>query len=362
MQVPFAKFDKMHGDIREEMILKFAEVYDKGWFIQGEECEAFEKEFAEWNDVAYCVGVATGLDALSLSLKALEIGIGDEVLVPSNTFIATALAVTAVGASVVLVDPDEVTYNMSGKGLEETLSPNTKAIIPVHLYGQAAEMDEIMDFAEKHNLYVVEDCAQAHGALYKGRKIGTFGDVGCFSFYPGKNLGALGDGGAVTTDNKELADIIRRLGNYGSTKKYHHKYLGTNSRLDEIQAGLLRVKLRHLQEYNIQRNEYAKRYLEGIKNPRIKLPAVGADRTHVWHIFAVMCEDRERLKQYLEDRGIGTVCHYPIAIADQECYEGYGLPRLPFAKYIAANELSLPMYVGMTDEDIEYVIDAVNKF
>jgi len=362
IKVPFAKFDKMHGDIREEMLQKFAEVYDKGWFIQGSECEAFEKEFAEWNGAEHCVGMATGLDALYLSLKALGIGAGDEVLVPSNTFIATALAVSFTGASVVLVEPDEVTYNMSGKGLAEALTPNTKAIMPVHLYGQAAEMDEIMIFAKQHNLYVIEDCAQAHGALYKGRKVGTFGDVGCFSFYPGKNLGALGDGGAIVTNNKEIADKVRSLGNYGSTEKYHHKYLGTNSRLDEVQAGFLRIKLRRLHEYNIQRDEYAKRYLEGIKNPKIKLPVIGTDRTHIWHIFAVMCDDREGLKKYLEENGIGTVCHYPIAIADQECYEGYGLPHLPIAEYIAASELSLPMYVGMTDEEIQHVIEVINAF
>lgn len=362
MKVPFAKFDKMHSDIREEMLQKFAQIYDKGWFIQGDECAAFEKEFAEWNSADYCVGMATGLDALYLSLKALGIGVGDEVLVPSNTFIATALAVSYTGASVVLVEPDETTYNMSGKGLAEALTSKTKAVMPVHLYGQAAEMDEIMAFAKEHNLYVIEDCAQAHGALYKGRKVGTFGDVGCFSFYPGKNLGALGDGGAIITNNKELADKVRSLGNYGSTEKYHHKYLGTNSRLDEVQAGLLRIKLQHLNEYNDQRNETAQKYLAEIKNPRIKLPVIGADRTHIWHIFAVMCDDRDKFKNYLEKNGIGTVCHYPIAIADQECYEGHGLPHLPIAEYIAANELSLPMYVGMTEEEIQYVIDTVNSY
>lgn len=362
MKVPFSTFDVMHGEIREDMLAKFAHVYDKGWFIQGSECEAFEREFAEWNGAVYCVGMATGLDAIYLALKALGIGTGDEVLVPSNTFIATALAVSYTGAKVVLVDPDEDTYNMCGKGLEEAYTPACKAIIPVHLYGQAAEMDEILAFAEAKGIYVLEDCAQAHGATYKGKKVGTFGDVGCFSFYPGKNLGALGDGGAIVTNNAELAQKIRCLGNYGSTKKYHHTYQGTNSRLDEVQAALLRIKLKHLDEYNMFRDAVAKKYLEGMKNPKIRLPKVGADRLHVWHLFAVMCEERDALKTYLEEKGIGTVCHYPIAIADQECYKEENLAHLPIAEYIASSELSLPMYYGMTDDEIQYVIDAVNGF
>lgn len=362
MKVPFSTFGPMHEEIREEMISKFSEVYDRGWFIQGSECEAFEQEFAQWMDAQYCVGVATGLDAIYLALKALGIGEGDEVIVPSNTFIATALAVSYTGAKVVLVDPDENTYNMSGKGLEEAYTPACKAIIPVHLYGQAAEMDQILQFAREKNLFVVEDCAQAHGALYKGKKIGTFGDVGCFSFYPGKNLGALGDGGAIVTNRKDLADKIRCLGNYGSIKKYHHAYLGTNSRLDEVQAAMLRIKLRHLDEYNADRNRAARKYLAGIKNPKIRLPQVGPDRMHVWHIFAVMCQERDELKVYLEEKGIGSVCHYPIAIADQECYRDADLPRLPQAEYIARCELSLPMYYGMKDEEIQYVIDALNAY
>ncbi len=362
MNVPFASLDPMHKQIRAEMLEKFAEVYDKGWFIQGDECAAFDKEFAAWNDVQYAVGVATGLDALYLCLKAMGIGAGDEVIVPSNTFIATALAVSYVGAKVVLVEPDEHTYNLCGKGLEEAVTPKTKAIIPVHLYGQPAEMDEIMAVARKHNLKVIEDCAQAHGALYKGKKVGTFGDVACFSFYPGKNLGALGDGGAVTTNDKALADAVRSLGNYGSTVKYHHKYLGTNSRLDEVQAGLLRIKLRHLHVYNAERDRLAKIYLENIDNPAIKLPVVGPDRTHIWHIFPIMTENRDALQKYLADRGIGTMCHYPIAIADQECYRAENLPRLPLATAIAAHELSLPMYYGMTEEELRYVIDALNSY
>ena len=362
MKVPFATFDKMHGDIRAEIIQKFSEMYDAGWFIQGGECEAFEHEFADYCGAKYCVGMATGLDAIYLALKALNIGSGDEVIVPSNTFIATALAVSYVGARVILVDPDPTTYNIGGKGLEEALSDKTKAIIPVHLYGQPAQMDEVMAFARKHRLYVIEDCAQAHGATFKGQKVGTFGDIGCFSFYPGKNLGALGDGGAVITNNLELEQKIRSLGCYGSTVKYHHKYKGTNSRLDEVQAGWLRIKLRQLDKYNEERDAAAQKYLKGIQNPKITLPKVGQHCTHVWHIFPVMCETRDDFKAYLESKGIGTVCHYPIAIADQEAYAEDNLPKLPLATKIAASELSLPMFVGITEEQIQYVIHVINAY
>lgn len=362
IRVPFSTFSYINSQIREEVLTKFEEVYDKGWFIQGEECHAFEQEFASWNGANECVGVATGLDALYLSLKALGIGAGDEVIIPSNTFIATALAVSYTGAKVVLVDPDESTYNLCGKGLEEAYTPNCKAVIAVHLYGQAAEMDEILVFAKRHQLYVLEDCAQAHGALYKGRKIGSLGDIGCFSFYPGKNLGALGDGGAVITNNYRLAEKVRSLGNYGSIKKYHHKYQGTNSRLDEIQAAFLRIKLRHLDEYNMERNRVAQKYLTGINNTRIRLPTIGANRTHIWHIFAIMCETRDNLKQYLDKSGIVTLSHYPIAIANQECYADEHLPHQPIANWIASSELSLPMFNGITDEQVQYVIDTINAY
>ena len=362
MKIPFSTFDNMHSEIRSEMLTKFEEMYDAGWFIQGKECELFEKEFAEYFGIKHCIGVGNGLDAIYLSLRALGVGTGDEVIIPSNTFIATALAVSYAGATPVIVDPDEETYNMCAKGLEEALTNKTKAIVPVHLYGQAAEMDEIMAFANRHGLYVVEDCAQAHGTLYKGKKVGTFGNAGCFSFYPGKNLGALGDGGAVICNDDTLAAKIKALSNYGSKVKYNHIYMGTNSRLDEIQAGFLRIKLKHLDEYNVDRCRVADRYLNGIKNPKIRLPKVGENRTHIWHVFAVMCDERERLSAYLAERGIGTVSHYPISIADQKAYETLDLPRLPIAQKIAETELSLPLYVGMSDEEIDYVIEAINKF
>ena len=362
MKVPFSTFDKMHADIRGEMLAKFEQVYDKGWFIQGSECTEFEKEFADYFEAKHAIGVATGLDAIYLVLKALGIGAGDDVLVPSNTFIATALAVSYTGANVVLVDPDPVTYNMCGKGLEESLTPKTKAIIPVHLYGQTAQMDEVMAFAQKYSLKVIEDCAQAHGATFRGRKAGTFGDAGCFSFYPGKNLGALGDGGAVLTNDDALAQKVRSLGNYGSGEKYHHIYKGTNSRLDELQAAFLRIKLRKLDEYNRQRDEIAQKYLTGIKNPKLTLPQIGDNRNHVWHIFAIMCDTRDDVKKYLEEKGIGTVCHYPVAISDQPAYADENLPKLPLAEKISGCELSLPLYIGMKNTEINFVIDMLNAY
>lgn len=362
MNIPFVSFEKMHSEIRGEMYQKFQEVYERNWFIQGEECELFEKEFARYHGAEECVGVGNGLDALFLSLKALEIGEGDEVILPGNTFIATALAVTYTGAKPVFVEPDMATYNMGGHGLEEACSERTRAVIPVHLYGQPADMDAVLEFAARHHLYVLEDCAQAHGAVYKGKYVGTFGNAGCFSFYPGKNLGALGDGGAVITNDRELARKVRALGNYGFKKKYECQYLGNNSRLDELQAAFLRIKLKYLERYNAYRNKVAKRYLGEIVNPRIMLPQTGADRTHVWHIFAILCEERDRLQEYLAGRGVQTVCHYPIPIYEQEAYRGLGLAELPLTKRISSQELSLPMYYGITDEEVGYVVRLLNEF
>lgn len=362
MNVPFGTVDKMHAEIRDEMIRAFTSIYDRNWFIQGEECEKFEQEFASYCGAKHCVGVATGLDALYLALKALGIGPGDEVIFPGDTFVATALAISYAGATPVPVDPDPLTYNMCGKGLEEAVTERTKAVIPVHLYGQAAQMDEVMQFAGRYGLKVIEDCAQAHGAMFRGKKVGTFGDIGCFSFYPGKNLGALGDAGAVVTDREDLAQKVRSLGNYGSAEKYHHIYKGTNSRLDELQAGFLRVKLRNLDSYNAERNRSAHKYLSGIKNPKITLPIIGPERNHIWHIFPVLCETRDDLKRYLSEAGIGTACHYPISVADQECYRNDHLAKTPIARKIAAQELSLPMFIGMTDEQIQYVVDMLNHY
>lgn len=362
MKIPFASFDVMHKEIESEILEKFKEVYKKNWYIKGTEVFEFEKEFAKYCGRSYCVGTGNGLDAIYLALRALGIGAGDEVLVPSNTYIATALAVTYTGAKPILVEPDLNTYNMSLNGLEEAINEKTKAIIPVHLYGQAAEMDVVLKVAEKYGLCVVEDCAQAHGATYKGKKVGTFGNIGCFSFYPGKNLGALGDAGAVVTNDKNLVEKVRMLGNYGSIEKYKHKYLGNNSRLDELQAAFLRIELKHLDSYNIARRRVAQRYLKEICNPQIILPIVGENRTHVWHIFAIRCEQRDRFKEYLEQEGIMTVCHYPIPIYQQEAYQNIITGEYPISQLISKQEISLPMYYGMTDEEINYVIKKVNDF
>lgn len=362
MNIPFATFDIMHAGIRKEMVDTFARVYDAGYFIQSHECDAFEKEFASFCQARYCVGCANGLDAIQMILRAMDIGSNDEVIIPSNTFIATALAVTYVGATPVLVEPDLETYNLASGGLEDALTEKTKAIIAVHLYGQPAKMDAILAFARKHGLKVIEDAAQAHGASFDGHMVGSLADAAAFSFYPGKNLGALGDAGAVVTNDFELAQKVRAIGNYGSSEKYHHIYQGINSRLDEVQAGLLRVKLPHLPEYNQYRQKVAQMYLDGIKNPSVVLPKTGAQRTHVWHIFAIRTPKRDQLQEYLKDMGIGTVCHYPIAIHNQKAYGHLVHGPLPLAEQIAAEELSLPLYYGMTDEQVQYVVDAVNQF
>lgn len=362
MYVPFSTLSIAHQQIREEMANKFLKVFDTGYFIQGNECASFEAEWAEYCNRKYCIGCANGLDAIQLILRAMCIGSGDEVIIPSNTFIATALAVSYTGAIPVLVDPDFETYNLSSKGLDKALTDKTKAIIAVHLYGQPAEMDSILQFAEKNQLKVIEDAAQAHGAFYKGRIVGSLADAAAFSFYPGKNLGALGDGGAVVTNDSIIAEKVRAIGNYGSAMKYHHIYPGLNSRLDEIQAGMLRVKLPYLDEYNEFRNCIAQKYLDGINNQDITLPKVGYACSHVWHIFAIMTANRDQLKQYLKDRGIETICHYPIAIHNQEAYHNLAHEPLPIAEKISAEELSIPIYFGMSDEQVEYVIESINSF
>lgn len=354
----------MERELNEELKDAFDRVLRRSWYIEGEEDGRFEQAFAEYCGTEYCVGVGNGLDALMLSLKALEIGPGDEVIVPSNTYIATALAVTYVGAKPVFVEPDIRTFNINPTKIEDMVTERTKAIMPVHLYGQACEMDPILAIAGKHHLHVVEDCAQAHGASYKGRKAGTFGDIAGFSFYPGKNLGALGDAGAVVTNDRALTEKVRALGNYGSDFKYHHIYKGNNSRLDELQAAFLAVKLPHLERMNAERRRIANRYLTEIRNPKIVLPTVWEDCLPVWHVFGIRCKERDALEKYLNDRGIGTNKHYPIPMHLQECYRDLGFSQgdFPIAEEISATELSLPMYYGMSEEQIDYVINAVNAF
>ncbi len=364
MKVPFVTFKPLEKELDKELRSAFERVYDRSWYIEGVEDEVFEEAFAKYCDSKYCVGVGNGLDALFLTLKALGIKEGDEVIIPSNTYIATALAVTYVGATPVFVEPDIQTFNIDPTKIEAVITEKTKAIMPVHLYGQACDMDPITEISKKYNLYIVEDCAQAHGAKYKGKVIGSFGDAAGFSFYPGKNLGALGDAGATVTNNKDLAEKIRALGNYGSDYKYHHIYQGNNSRLDELQAAFLSAKLSHLDKVNIERRKIAQKYLEGINNPEIILPFVPDYAEPVWHIFGVRCQRRAELEKYLNDSDIGTNKHYPIPIHLQECYKDFGFKEgdYPIAEEISETELSIPMYYGMTDEEIQYVIDRMNEF
>lgn len=364
MKIPFVTFKPLEKELGQEINDAFKRVFDRSWYIGGLEDENFEKSFAQYIGTQYCVGVGNGLDALMLSLKSLGVGVGDEVIVPSNTYIATALAVTYVGATPVFVEPNISTFNINYALIERAITSKTKAIIPVHLYGQACDMDPIMKISKKYNLYIIEDCAQAHGALYKGRKVGTFGDAAAFSFYPGKNLGALGDGGAVVTNNKDLANKVRALGNYGSDYKYHHILKGNNSRLDEVQAAILSVKLPHLDRMNSARRNIANRFSNGIKNPKIITPTIISDCVPVWHIYAVRCSERDKLEKYLNEKGIGTNKHYPTPIHLQECYKDLNFKKGDFlvSEEISSTELSLPMYYGMTDEEVQYIIDTLNDF
>lgn len=364
MKVPFVSFRPMERELDADLRAAFDRVFARSWYIEGEDDKAFEQAFAQYCNMEYCIGVGNGLDALFLVLKAWGIGEGDEVIVPSNTYIATALAVTYVGATPVFVEPDIRTFNIDPSKIEAAITAKTKAIMPVHLYGQPCDMDPIMEIAKKYHLHVLEDCAQAHGATYKGQVIGSFGDASGFSFYPGKNLGALGDAGATVTNDKALADKVRALGNYGSDYKYHHIYQGNNSRLDELQAAFLSAKLPHLERMNAERRRIAQMYLDGIKNPEIILPYVMEDTVPVWHVFGIRCKRRAELERYLNEHGIGTNKHYPIPMHLQECYKDLGFKEgdFPIAEEISATQLSLPMYYGMTDEEVQYVIDSVNSF
>lgn len=364
IRVPFATFRPMHEEIKEEIFVKFQDVYNKSQFILGSEVCDFEMEFAAYCGCKYAIGCGNGLDALYLILKAMNIGTGDEVIIPSNTFIATALAVSYTGAVPIFVEPNIDNFNINPSLIEEKITHRTKAIIAVHLYGLAADMDEINMIAKNNNIKVIEDCAQAHGALYKGRRVGALSDAAGFSFYPGKNLGALGDAGAVTTDNLELAEKIRAFGNYGSREKYNHIYKGNNSRLDEVQAAFLRIKLCNLERWTINRQEAAERYLKEIRNPRIILPTVLSDQNHVWHIFATRCKERDGFEKYLNNHGIATTKHYPIPLHLQKAYSELGIRKgeLPIAEEISATQLSIPMYYGMSEEEIMYIINIINQF
>lgn len=366
MNIPYLKLKTVHEAIKNELREKFDSVLDSEWFIQGKECDTFEKEFAGYCGAEYCVGVGNGLDAIRVILQAYGIGAGDEVIVPANTFIATVLAVSYVGAVPVLVDADMESYNIDVAKIEEKITDKTKAVIAVHLYGRIAEMDEITALARKYGLKVIEDSAQAHGAVYRGKKAGNLGDAAAFSFYPGKNLGALGDGGAVVTNDKDLADKVRAICTYGSYKKYDHQLKGCNSRLDEMQAAFLSVKLKCLDRWNAERKAAAAFYNANIKNEKLILPVVKNDETdrHVFHIYPVLCENRESLTEYLAEKGIMTNVHYPIPIPMQGAYkdEEWDMGEFPVTKRICAQEVSIPLYPGMTEEEMRYIVDSLNNY
>lgn len=365
MKIPYLKFDPMHEELKNEITEKFQKVFAKNYYIMGEELENFEKEFAKFCGAKYAIGCGNGLDALVLILRACKVGIGDEVIVPSNTYIATALAVSHVGATPVFVEPNIRTFNIDPNLIEEKITSKTKAIMPVHLYGRPADMDPINQVAKKYNLKVIEDCAQAHGARYKGRLIGTLGDASGFSFYPGKNLGALGDAGAIVTNDEELAKEIYMLRNYGSNVKYVHDIVGYNSRLDEMQAAFLSVKLKDLNKWNTERDRIANIFIKNIKNPKLVLPIASCeDYKNVWHIFAVMTEDRDKLEKYLTEKGIGTNKHYPTPMHLQKAYTSLGIRegQLPIAEKISSSELSIPLYYGMTEAEINYIVEALSEF
>lgn len=364
ISIPFVSFKPLEQKLNQELTTAFAQVIDNSRYIDGSFDEAFEASFASYCGAEYCVGCGNGLDSLTLSLQALGIEPGDEVIVPAHTFIATALAVSKIGAALRFVEPDLETFNLDPNRLEEAITPKTKAIMPVHLYGHPCDMDPIMDIASVRGLFVIEDCAQAHGAEYKGRKVGTFGDIAGFSFYPGKNLGALGDAGAIVTNNPDLASKARALGNYGSDRKYHHIYTGTNSRLDELQAAFLSAKLPYLDEINEARRRIATHYQEAIENPLVTLPSVKEWATPVWHIFALRSDRRDELAKHLAENGVATGIHYPTPIHLQEAYAHLGLSvgSFPITELISQTELSLPMFYGMRDEEVDQVIEAVNDF
>ncbi|CBK75313.1 Predicted pyridoxal phosphate-dependent enzyme apparently involved in regulation of cell wall biogenesis [Butyrivibrio fibrisolvens 16/4] len=352
---------ELHAD---EYKKKACEILDSGWYILGKEVELFEKEWADYVGAKYCVGLASGLDALWISFRLLNIGKGDEVIVCANAYIACVMGITINGATPVFVEPDQYD-NIDADKIEAAISDNTKAILAVHLYGQACDMTKIMSIAKKYNLKVVEDCAQSHGNHWQGQTVGTFGDIGCFSFYPSKGCGAFGDAGCIVTDNSELANQFKIFRNYGSEKRYHNKMVGSNSRLDELQAGLLRVKLSHIDDFNEERNRLAEEYDSKISNPLVIKPQVrpGADST--WHQYVVhVPENRDKLMEYLKEREIGTLIHYPIPphLSEAYAYLGHKVGDYPIAEKYANEVLSLPMYNGMTSEEQKIVIEAINGF
>ncbi|HEY1845574.1 MAG TPA: DegT/DnrJ/EryC1/StrS family aminotransferase [Buttiauxella sp.] len=366
MEIEFLSLKDVNSRFNAELKDACARVIDSGWYIAGKELEAFENEFAEYCGVSYAIGVANGLDALILTIRAWKV-LGklkenDEVIVPANTYIASILAITENGLVPVFVEPDEKTFNLNEEGIKRAITPRTKLILPVHLYGQISPMSEIVAIAKKHNLLVLEDAAQSHGAEVAGLKAGNWGDAAGFSFYPGKNLGALGDAGAITTNDGELARVLRALRNYGSHEKYKNIYTGVNSRLDEMQAAILRVKLSYLHADTEKRRDIASRYLTEIKNPYITLPYVKNKENHVWHLFVIKTNYREELQGYLKLKGIQTLIHYPIPPHLQEAYPEYNYLSLPVTEGIHQRVLSIPMSPTLSDDEVTLVIAALNGF
>lgn len=364
--IPFLDLYKMNQVYRQEMLDAIARVVDSGWYILGREVEAFEQEYAAYCGTKHCIGVANGLDALVLIIRAYkELGVfqeNDEIIVPANTYIASILSISDNHLKPVLVEPDLSTYNIDPLQIEEKITPRTKAILAVHLYGQAAAMDEINHIAKKYNLKVIEDSAQAQGAIYKGKRTGNLGDASGHSFYPGKNLGALGDGGAVTTNHDELAKVIKALRNYGSEKKYYNIYQGQNSRLDEIQAAVLRIKLKYLDKDNQRRRTNAAYYLKNIHNPLVTLPVVTFAESHVWHLFVVRIAKRELFQQYLNEKNIQTVIHYPVPPHKQDAYHEWNQLSFPVTEKIHHEVISLPMYPCMEETAIQTIVERINSY
>lgn len=352
----FFKYQKEFED-------KALEVLRGGWYILGKEVSAFEQEFADYVGAKYAVGLGNGLDALWIAFRVLGIGKGDEVIVQGNTYIASVMGITINGATPVFVEPDEY-FNIDASKIEEKITDKTKAILVVHLYGQASNMTPVVELCKKYNLRLVEDCAQSHGAKHNGQTTGTFGDIGCFSFYPSKNLGAFGDGGAIVTNDKKIADDVKVFRNYGSEKRYYNRVVGTNSRLDEIQAGLLRVRLSHMQELEDEKRQICERYLKELNNPLIQLPKIREGSTHIWHQFVIRCETRDDLIEYLNKKNISTIIHYPIPPHLSEAYRYLGLKEgsLPITENYAKTVLSIPLFNGLTKEEQDYVIEALNEY
>lgn len=360
--IKFLDLHKINERFRVKIDKKIKQVIDSGWYLLGEEDKNFEQEFAKYCGVKHCIGCANGLDALNLIVKAYGFTKGDEIIVPANTYIATILAISGNGCTPVFVEPDISTYNINPDLIEEKITKNTKAIMVVHLYGQAVQMQKIWEIAKRHNLKVIEDSAQAHGAFYQGKRTGNLADASGFSFYPGKNLGCMGDGGCITTNDDVLANKIRALANYGSDRKYHHIYKGTNSRLDEIQAAVLSVKLPYLDDDNERRREIAKYYRENINNSKIILPQTYDEKAHVWHLFVVRVQNRSEFQQYLEQNGIQTIIHYPTAPHKQLAYKEYENLYLPITEKIHSEVISLPISPVLTDEEVKKTVEVINAW